>query len=315
MSFQALIDGEVLGNPVEMKGHPVVAAETFFDVEGKLGAVVDESDEERALKRWSDQIFDDAERSQGAMLRKRAKSDKSLEQLVRIFSHSRKRDALYPETLDQVVAAVDTFLDAPGYQFRTLKFGLSQFEQPAKSKKHVAKMWVKYRRPPIKHFLPYLHFCLRLALTLRYAVALNLIGQKPTNLIDLEYLFYLPFCRIFVSADKLHHELAPLFLRSDQRYFDIEKLRPGLREIASYYAANEDELKKQGSMKFAAYPPLSLQTTIHEIYDQMVSGWRYDAANPHDEMTPEEKEQIFKEMKPQIEAMERALARKRNREG
>ena len=51
------------------------------------------------------------------------------------------------------------------------------------------------------------------------AIAAHLISpERPSNRTDIAYLFYLPFCMMFVSSDKLHRETANLFLRADQEF-------------------------------------------------------------------------------------------------
>jgi hypothetical protein len=48
--------------------------------------------------------------------------------------------------------------------------------------------------------------------------------------LDAHYLFYLPFCHVFASFDRLHRLLAPLFLRPDQRFLSGDDLK---RELAA----------------------------------------------------------------------------------
>jgi hypothetical protein len=53
--------------------------------------------------------------------------------------------------------------------------------------------------------------------------------QRPTdkadNKVDIAYLYYLPFCHIFVSSDNLHHRVVPEFLRKDQSFVPGPNLR------------------------------------------------------------------------------------------
>ena len=57
-----------------------------------------------------------------------------------------------------------------------------------------------------------------------------------SNLIDLSYLYYLPFCMVFASRDRLHEQLAPLFLRPRQRCVWGDDLKAGLKALNAHYA-------------------------------------------------------------------------------
>lgn len=63
-------------------------------------------------------------------------------------------------------------------------------------------------------------------------------------------------------------------------------------------------------MSFARYPPLELQTVIHDVYDVLRPRWREESLVPEKPITPEESARIMAEMKPMMEAMEKAAGRK-----
>ena len=309
VSSRSLIDGEVLGNPVSMSGRPIVAAKRVVNADGQVGAFIDESDEERILRRWGAQVFEEEERDRAALIRAEAANDDSLKTIIRNFARGRTKGAPYPGDLKETLVAVDAFLDDPGSQFRTLKSALEFFEQPPQSEAHVRRMWKAHQRPPIRLFLPYTHYCLRLILTFRYGVALGLIGQRPTNLIDLEYMLYLPFCRVFVSADRLHQDLTPFFLNSRQRFVEADNMQAGLRALTAYYQEHESELRAQGSMRFAAYPPLDMETCIHELFDEMMPKWRERAVEPKREISVDENARLVAKLKPMWEAFDKVARR------
>lgn len=145
-----------------------------------------------------------------------------------------------------------------------------------------------------------------------HGVGLSLISQRPTNMIDMQYLFYLPFCMVFTSADNLHHELAPLFLKKNQLYVKSDDMQSALRTLVVYYAGHQAELRATGMMGFARYPPLELDTEIHRAYDHLMSGWRTDAVAPPKKITPEENARIMERLRPMMEAIEQASRRDRS---
>jgi hypothetical protein len=59
----------------------------------------------------------------------------------------------------------------------------------------------------VLEFAPFAASVLRLFLVFVCGLARGFIGPRPTNYIDLQYLYYSPFCMVFVSNDKFHREM------------------------------------------------------------------------------------------------------------
>jgi len=59
-------------------------------------------------------------------------------------------------------------------------------------------------------------------------------------------------------------------------------------------------------MGFARFPPLELETVIHEIYDSFLPRWRDEALIPREPITPEESARIMAKLRPMIESFENA---------
>jgi hypothetical protein len=63
--------------------------------------------------------------------------------------------------------------------------------------------------PQIKTWAPYAASIGRLGMILCCCLSRKFVTSRPTNVIDLQYLFYAPFGSVFVSEDKLHSQLWP----------------------------------------------------------------------------------------------------------
>ena len=81
------------------------------------------------------------------------------------------------------------------------------------------------------------------------------------------YLFYLPFCMIFISSDKLHKQCAPLFLRTDQQFVWGLELKADLAALNAHYSALPIEIKQQGIYKFARNLPEESQGIIRKLFE------------------------------------------------
>jgi hypothetical protein len=71
----------------------------------------------------------------------------------------------------------------------------------------------------------------------------KLVSQKPTNFIDAQYLYYLPFCHVFVSGDKLHKRLVPELLGPEQRFLSADDLKHELAEAVKARPARSEATK------------------------------------------------------------------------
>ena len=100
--------------------------------------------------------------------------------------------------------------------------------------------------PSLKKFAPYAAFVFMVDLFYYIALASHLIApEKVTNKLDLSYLYYLPFCMLFISSDKFHRNCAPLFLRKDQTFIWGLDLKADLQKIDQYYESLPLEEKEK----------------------------------------------------------------------
>jgi hypothetical protein len=101
------------------------------------------------------------------------------------------------------------------------------------------------------------------------ALQANLIKSYDGQ--DIGYLSYLPFAFLFVSSDKLHREIAPLFLRPDQKFIWGPELKADLAQIAQQYKTLSEEEQEKGMLKFALAPPEGslVAKLLHEFGEMM----------------------------------------------
>ena len=96
--------------------------------------------------------------------------------------------------------------------------------------------------------------------------------DKTSNYADMAYLYYLPFCQAFISTDKLHNKVVPLFLGQSQVFVWGPDLRPHLACLVKDYLA-DPELEQigligvSGKTKFPAGSYIGdLFRSVHPLY-------------------------------------------------
>ena len=122
-------------------------------------------------------------------------------------------------------------------------------------------------RSAVSTYAPYLTHVLTVELFFQIALAAGLISsERPSNRIDIAYLFYLPFSMIFVSSDKLHRACSHHFLRQDQEFIWGEDLKADLKKINEFYSKFPESEKEKGIMHFASRPPARDDFLVSQLW-------------------------------------------------
>jgi hypothetical protein len=144
------------------------------------------------------------------------------------------------------------------------------FEYCAFSKRKAEKLLRLAKALPTRSLAEgsYAQHCVRAALLGYFSMKFGLTSKRPTNRIDLEYLFYLPFCDGFSAWDRFPRALAPLLLREDQVAVNTDALAADLRRIAKWIEEmNADD--RQAEMQRRG-PPEHAGSTCHDLWQRFI---------------------------------------------
>ena len=70
------------------------------------------------------------------------------------------------------------------------------------------------------------------------------------------------------------------FFFEDQVFVPGKELKESLSALNAHYVSLPEEVKQQGAMKFASFPPLNVDNLVCRLFDRFLPHWRHDAANP-----------------------------------
>jgi hypothetical protein len=136
-----------------------------------------------------------------------------------------------PKTLSDVKSFADSVIDRLD-QEGILRNGLGLVGLSENWHEQVIARWQGAGRPPIRDFAPYFRYVLSVDIFFYVAIGADLISRvRPSNKIDIAYLYYLPFCMVFASNDNLHSRVVPFFLQSHQTFVEGSVLKPELMII------------------------------------------------------------------------------------
>jgi len=258
---------DLLGNHVPLTGQIPMAGMRRVVRDGKESGVLEVSPERKAFDRWQDGQFYNLERNHARQWRAHlARIDLgAIEQAMKqsgIDSKSCKSLEAALKIADEVVLG----LSKSHGRFDSM---LEVIDIPLSVRPHVKHRWKMMKRPPLRTFAPYAAHVLRVEIFFRAALGANLIAStRPSHRVDMSYLFYLPFCTIFTSTDKLHRQCAPLFMRGNQEFVWGQDLKADLRALNEHFSSLPPETRAQGIYKFADRLPDESQGLIRALFQR-----------------------------------------------
>jgi len=295
-NYLKLISDEFSGAKITMDYRPFVGDATLLkSSSGQFGMKVTESAEQVAVRRWKDGQFSQIEELMAEFWRKVTKQEDLLEKLKESIHVDPERLKTI-RSLSDAADYVDQILLDPACQtdlltFAVTEFGISTLEAPA-----IFLRWEQTAVKSLKAFAPYTFFCVRVVLLFHTALKKGLVATRPTNQLDLEYLFYLPFCRIFVTNDKFQKSLAPFFLTDEQQLIVGSELKEDLKAIEEYVQTVGEPADQRRLLK---EPPQLSTLLTYKIWNRFFY-WPNKLPPP----TPKENENARKKMEEIFNAVE-----------
>lgn len=272
---RSLLLGELTGQgPVEMSGRPCISGGQAVMLGGETGIIFRETEEMEAFKRWKEGKFFDVERLVAKKWREELATSNE-ESIFRQF-HDSLTTLGSPRSFSDVKMQVDSIINSP-FQKEILISGLTLIGIMPDAQEKIIKQWINSGKKPIKDYAPYFTYILSVDLFFGLSNAANLLKFRhpQTHRIDLAYLYYLPFCKIFVSNDNFHINIAPLFLRPDQTFIKGSDLKDDLSKLDRHYSSFPDEIKNRGVFSFAFCPPGDTAFLTTRLWDKyMAPTWR-----------------------------------------
>lgn len=256
------------GHHVPLDGRIPMANMRRVVRDGKEGAIAEVSDEAKAFHRWQHGEFEAVEHLYARRWRGLVESiDLSIiEKSMKSIGVSAKNC----KSLEAALAYADQAVAGLTKSSGRFDGALEVLEIPDADRRfYIKELWKHKGKPPLSIFAPYAAHMLRVELFFRIALGANKIAStRPSHKVDMAYLFYLPFCSIFISSDKLHRQCSPLFMRPDQEFVWGHDLKADLAELNEHFGGLPDEVKQQGLYKFASRLPDESKGLIRQIFER-----------------------------------------------
>ena len=275
-------------------GRVVLAGGERVQLGDEKGVVFRRSPEQEALERWTNRHFLEVERNFAKNWRKALKHinfNTMVESTLSQLGRWRK-----PRSVDDAKHIAETIIDYMDPEW-LLCFGLDLLGVP-EATRFVIDDWRGRRRPPLRDYVPYFIFLLKVNLFFCLLLPTQLLKNfKPSHQVDLAYLYYLPFCSVFTSKDNFHAQIVPLFLDENQTFVNGVEFKEDLKRLNEYYSTLSEEELKTGLINFATYPPEDTSFLTTRLWDKYLPRWREIKTKPIQARSPEVEKRLIEEVK------------------
>lgn len=275
LSHKGLAIQNLLGNSVPMDGRMILAG-TVRRIDKALGVFHEPTAEAEAYLRWQERKFLEVER-QFAKGWRDALTSIDLETIaagVRAFGI----DPASCKSLEQAKAIAEGLVAGRSVP-DLIKLILLVLNADSRIEKPAVERWKASGCSTLAEYAPYAAHILLVEAFFQVALGSDKIGtSRNSNRTDIVYLYYLPFCKVFVSSDRLHERCVPLFLRQDQSFVWGQDLKQDLQRLVGRYASLPNEEKEKGVMCFASTPPHDdAGCLVSTLWDRLLgTTWRDD---------------------------------------
>ena len=213
---RTLVVGNLLGQDIPMIGQIVMAGGIPVRVDGKNNVVFKPSPEAEAFNRWQRGQFEEIEREYAKVWREELRT-LDLKDVAK-QTHHYGLDLGACKTIEQAKAYAEQVINGLSNS-NQIALALDKFRINHPERTTILENWTASGSTALSTYAPYAYFVLLIEIFFEISLATGKISaDRPSNINDLAYLFYLPFSMVFLSSDKLHRSCAPLFLRPDQQF-------------------------------------------------------------------------------------------------
>ena len=271
--------GNLLGDHVPLTGQIPRIVSRQVKSRNLKGVVYNPLPEEEAFLRWQSRDFHIIERKFASTWRANLESL----DLKRIPDEFRNLgiSGRNCKSLQEAKSIADALVNGTDKTLEMLRFAFFVLDVPERDRSLIMERWSKSELPSLSRFAPYAAHVLTVEVFFRILLeASRISSDRPSNRLDIAYLYYLPFCQVFVSSDKLHRQCAPLFLRENQTFIWGPELKRALSDLNEHYSLLPESEKEKGVMCFAPYPPTEIESIVSQAWDKYLHGWREYAKRP-----------------------------------
>ena len=294
--YYDLIQQELWGKSVPIDGKPIVELEKIVETPtGSKAVVFKETILEMAIRKWKDGEFVELDFQNSNHWRDRTTNKDLLAGFKKKYGHIPEFNAL--NTIEKVNSFVEKWLCDPAKQENLLNDLLTKYVSDGADQFSIYNKWYMASKPGISEFAPYSCYCIKVELLFMLGVLNGHIKNQSTNQVDMQYLYFLPFCDVFCSDDKFFDVIIPFVIRENQNYVKGVQIKKDIKNILNKMNTMEEDVK----MQFYKVPPIDYDSYTFQLWKKY-----YDYPN-NNNIQRELTETEIAEMRIKINSFEQAM--------
>lgn len=232
--YRELLVADLINGDIPIDYCPIVGSSNLVKSEsGKIGFHFRESPQEKVISRWREGDFLKVEEELAKIWRQKTTENDLLENLKKSLKSKVQIQENF-NSLDDLNEYLVQLLENKEQQEHLLFFLIVEFGVLAQNASKIFFRWSQTVDKSLKEFAPYAFHCCKVKMFFYFALRCNLVGTRSTNMLDLEYFYYLPFAKFFASNDKFQKILAPYLIDENQEFIDGAELKQDLKNLVEY---------------------------------------------------------------------------------
>jgi len=243
------------GKAIPMHGAMLIDATAPYVRIGKDGGVhIDGRELQWDWRRWAEGIFTEEELKLAADHR-RTVDDYDPDALCKQWRSNGAKWFGDCKTIKQITAKIDNLIEDAALPAQELILNLTSgwFCATDAFKQRLLNLLRSGRMGRVRDYAPFAISVVRLSLVYQFSLVRGIIGPRRSDICDLEYLYYAPFCRFFVSGDRLHRALW-VATTTKAMFCNGAEVKADLKRRA--------ELRKEAPDKVAGPEPIPLEDSV-----------------------------------------------------
>ncbi len=197
--------------------------------DGGYCGIIDENPYQERLARWRKGVVNKQDIDEALEWRKATQNSNTVALLNNLKDQGLKFNK--HDNLCDVIEDVNTMFGLANAQPFLIEQIVKTTIMVPELGQEILNRWNRLGRPLLKDFAPYAHFCWKIQFCFIYCVNSGICGSRKTDICDLQYVMYLPFCDVFCSNDVFHKTFAPAVLLPDQTFISGDELKSDLASI------------------------------------------------------------------------------------
>lgn len=265
VNYKKLLELSLLGLYSNFDNRPFLEATKSVNGAGRSGLVFEETEDEKSIRRWKDGDFSSTDQIASMFWRSNTNADDVIEKFKNsmiFFSHikleNKKGDTI--SNLQELKDILLSELNEPRNQPKLLSLIIDYYGIPSGLASQIFYRWESEGFNSLNEFSPYAFFCLSVVAMYYIGINNTMMGNRKTNLLDLEYLYYTPCSRVFSTNDKFLVSLFTLINPSKVYFISTQMLKDDLRKFHEYQSVTGDNSRR---------PPIK-DTKTFRIWDEVL---------------------------------------------